>query len=72
MFDNLEPTALGQLERQRDREALRRRMLEQQAINSDPDTFDDWADKLDACDAELRRLFFAILKAKEAYTTGAV
>ena len=54
----------ARLERLRERTALRRRMLEQQAINSDPATFDSWADQIDACDEELRRIMLAILSTK--------
>ena len=74
MFDNCDWAELKRLERLQERNVLRRKMLEQQAINSDPDTFDSWADQIDACDDELRRIGFAILKmraacAKRAYET---
>ena len=74
MFDNWDREELNRLERLRERNVLRRKMLEQQAINSDPDTFDRWADEIDACNDELRRIGFAILKmraacAKHAYET---
>ena len=74
MFDNRDWAELQRLERLQERNVLRRKMLEQQAINSDPDTFDRWADQIDACNDELRRIGFAILKmravcAKHAYET---
>lgn len=64
MFENWNSNEIYRLERLRDRLALRRRMLEQQAINSDPDTFDYWADQLEACDNTLKRIVICILKAK--------
>ena len=75
MFDNCDWAELKRLERLQERNVLRRKMLEQQAINSDPDTFDSWADQIDACDDELRRIGLAIIKiraacAKRAYETG--
>lgn len=75
MFDNCDREELNRLERLRERNLLRRKMLEQQAINSDPDTFDRWADEVEACNDELRRIGLAILKiraacAKRAYETG--
>lgn len=75
MFDNCDWAELKRLERLRERNVLRRKMLEQQAINSDPDTFDSWADQIDACNDELHRIGFAIIKmraacAKRAYETG--
>ena len=75
MFDKCDWEELKRLERLRERNVLRRKMLEQQAINSDPDTFDSWADQIDACDDELRRIGFAILKIRAAcairsYETG--
>lgn len=68
--DNGTWTELARLERLRGREALRRQMLEQKAINSDPATFDGWADQIDACDAELRRLGLAILDLRGARLDG--
>lgn len=62
--ENWDLKEINRLERLRDRNVLRRRMLEQQAINSDPETFDSWADQIEACDEETHRLFLAILKAK--------
>lgn len=62
--ENWDLKEINRLERLRDRNVLRRRMLEQQAINSDPATFDSWADQIDACDEEGKRLMLAILKAK--------
>lgn len=75
MYDNCDREELNRLERLHERNVLRRKMLEQRAINSDPDTFDRWADQIDACDDELRRIGLAILKirvacAKHAYETG--
>lgn len=67
MFDNCDREELNRLERLRERNVLRRKMLEQQAINSDPDTFDSWADQIDACDDELRRIGLAILKIRAAH-----
>jgi len=64
MGANWDVKEIARLERLRDRNALRRRMLEQQAINSDPATFDSWADQIDACEDEARRIALAILKAK--------
>ena len=74
MWDNYNWEELQRLERLQERNVLRRKMLEQQAINSDPDTFDRWADQIDTCDDELRRIGFAILRvraacAKQAYGT---
>ena len=62
--ENWDLEEINRLERLRERNVLRRRMLEQQAINSDPATFDSWADQIDACDEESKRLMLAILKAK--------
>lgn len=64
MFENWNSKEIYRLERLRDRLALRRRMLEQQAINSDPDTFDYWADQLEACNKALKQIVVSILKAK--------
>lgn len=64
MFENWNSNEIYRLERLRDRLALRRRMLEQQAINSDPDTFDYWADQLEACNDALKQIFVSLLKAK--------
>ena len=66
MWDNYNWEELQRLERLQERNVLRRKMLEQQAINSDPDTFDRWADEIDACTDELRRIGFAILKMRAA------
>lgn len=62
--ENWDMEEINRLERLRERTVLRRRMLEQQAINSDPATFDSWADQIEACDSELRRIMLAILTAK--------
>jgi len=62
--ENWDLEEINRLERLRERNVLRRQMLEQQAINSDPATFDSWADQIDACDEESKRLMLAILKAK--------
>ena len=60
---NWDEKEVARLERLRGRTALRRRMLEKQAVN-DPNGFDFWADQIDACDEELRRIAAAILGAK--------
>lgn len=57
---------LTSLERRRARCVLRRQMLEQQAINSDPDSFDIWADQIDACDEEIRRIVLDLLNVKRS------
>lgn len=64
MTENWDTEEINRLERLRERTVLRRRMLEQQAINSDPATFDSWADQIEACDRELKRIVLAILTAK--------
>lgn len=48
-------------ERQMDRLALRRRMLEKQAIEGGPDSFDYWADEIEKNHQEMKRLFVARL-----------
>lgn len=56
---------VAELERLRDRYALQRRMLEQQAVNSDLETFDFWADRIEACDKTLKHIALQILKANQ-------
>ena len=48
-------------QRQMDRLALRRQMLEKQAIDGGPDSFDYWADEIEKNQRKMNRLFVARL-----------
>lgn len=58
---NIDPEYEQNYQRQMDRLALRRRMLEKRAIDDGPDSFDYWADEIEKNQREMKRLFVARL-----------
>lgn len=64
MCENWDLKELNRLEQAQARLVLKRKMLEQKAINGGPEDFDFWADQIDECDEQLRRRAIKILELK--------
>lgn len=64
MCENWDLKKLPRLEQAQSRLVLKRKMLEQKAINGEPEDFDFWADQIDECDEQLRHCAIKILELK--------
>ena len=62
MYENWDLNKLNRLEQAQARLVLKRKMLEQKAINGGPGEFDSWADQIDECDEQLRNYAIKILE----------